>query len=420
MHKQLFSWVVLVVVAGSSVPLPAAAAAVEPTSGSEQNILERGRTSIKVRVSSSKTEGVVGVEKESPVVTQSSGGSGVAGDSLPAALSPENIEDATSRSIEKTSIQPADTAENNTAGGRATQLDKPSGAGAQPISSVRSGAEGKVDKAQMAQPAFPIAGKLSRTIQTITGLNLLTGMIASYTAGAILKKKFGGKVRVSIKTFSLTDLLAGKVKSVSCKLAGSSIRGVRLGEVQAATKQPIWLDFRNKRHIQLKSPVLVSVKAALNQKDVTQALQSPQVASTLRGLNVDLPGLGSQQLQVLKPKVEFEKDVVKIEAILVTEGASEATGVPVVISGRLKLSNDTLLLEDLKVTGDGIVEPEKFAAFAEKLLNPIVDFRKLDRRDHAFRLARIDFGSEGVSGEGSLILAPRAGASQLAQNGRHK
>lgn len=273
----------------------------------------------------------------------------------------------------------------------------------------------KKKKAARHEPSFPVSGKVSRTIQKVTGLNFLAGVIASQVAKSVIAKKVGGKVKVRIKTFSLTDLLAGKVRSVSCKLAGPSIKGVKLGQISADSQEPIWLDFRNKRHIQLKSPILVSVKAALSQTEASQALESPGVASSLRGLNLDLPGLGSQQLQVIKPRVEFQKDMIRIEATLVTQGAAEATGVPIVISGRLKLRGDNLLvMEDMQVTGADIVEPEKFAAFVEELLNPLVDLRRLDRKDHAFRLTTVDMNDSGISGEGKLLLAPKAD-SKIAQ-----
>lgn len=264
-------------------------------------------------------------------------------------------------------------------------------------------------------PPFPISGKISRTIQKYTGLNLLGEYIASRIARSVLTKRLGGKVKVSIKTFSLTDLLAGKVKSVKCKLAGACIKGIRLGQITATTSQPVWLDLSNKRRVHLRSPVLVSIKAALSQKEVTEALNSPRVANSFSRLNLDLPGLGSQQLHVIRPRVEFQKDVVKIEATVVTEGAPETSGVPMVISGRLKLEGeDHIVLEDMKVTADDIIEPEKFAHFVEDLLNPLVDLRKLDRDDHAIRLSNILIDGDGISTEGKLLLAPKPQAA-LAQ-----
>lgn len=258
------------------------------------------------------------------------------------------------------------------------------------------------------QPPFKVAGKISRTLQTVTGLNLLGSVVAGQTAKMVLKKKLGGDVKVKVKLYSFTDLLAGKVKGVDCKLIGANIKGVNVGTVDASTRQPIWVDLHDKRHIQLKAPVLVSVKAAITKDEITSALKSENVAKSLRGLNLDLPGLGAQQLQVVNPKVDIVEDNVRIEALLKAEGADDSTGVPLKITGKLKLKGDDRVeIADMKVESNDIIEPEKFAAFAEELLNPLIDLRRMDRRDHAFRLSALDINQNGLTGEGRLILAPK-------------
>ncbi|HMY55784.1 MAG TPA: hypothetical protein PK671_22660, partial [Candidatus Obscuribacter sp.] len=99
---------------------------------------------------------------------------------------------------------------------------------------------------------------------------------------------------------------------------------------------------------------------------------------------------------------------ITLTAVLVVQGAAEETGVPVKVSAKPQLEGDRkILLTDLKVDSDGIVEPEKFAAFAETLLNPVIDFARLDRRDHAFRLNHFKIDGEEVVGDGKLLLTPR-------------
>lgn len=257
-------------------------------------------------------------------------------------------------------------------------------------------------------PPFKVAGKVSRTIQTVTGLNLLGSVVAGQTAEMVLKKKLGGDVKVKVKLYSFTDLLAGKLKGVDCKLVGSKIKGVNVGTVDASTNQPVWVDLHDKRHIQLKTPVLVTVKAALTKEEITRALQSEKVTKSLRGLNLELPGLGAQQLQVVNPKVDIVEDNVRIDALLKAEGADDSTGVPLKITGKLKLKGDDRVeIADLKVESNDIIEPEKFANFAEELLNPLIDLRRMDRRDHAFRLSSLDINQNGLTSEGRLILAPK-------------
>ncbi|MBA3994410.1 MAG: hypothetical protein C0469_12850 [Cyanobacteria bacterium DS2.3.42] len=272
-------------------------------------------------------------------------------------------------------------------------------------------------------PPFKVAGTVSRTLQTVTGINFLASFVAGQAAKTVLKKKLGGDVKVKVKLYSFTDLLSGKVKAVDCSLAGSNIKGVNVGHVNASTSQPIWLDLHDKRHIQLKTPVLVSVKASLTPEEISAALKSEKVGNSLRGLNLDLPGLGAQQLQVVNPKVEFIEDNVCIQALLKAEGADDSTGVPLKITGKLKLKGDDRVeIADLKVEGSDIIEPEKFANFAEELLNPLIDLKRMDRKDHAFRLSSLNVGQGGLTSEGRLIIAPKnppvaAGAGVSPING---
>jgi hypothetical protein len=260
---------------------------------------------------------------------------------------------------------------------------------------------------------FPIGSKFSRTVQKVTGITFLSDVIAGQAAKRVLQKKLGGKVKVKVKTFGLTDLVAGKIKSVSVSSAGGSYKSVPIGAVQMASESPIWYQYKHKdgQKSGLKTPILFNVKGNLSTQDVIVALGSERIAKSLRGLRLDLPGLGDQQLQVVRPKVEIGDNELKIDAVLVTEGAAEETGVPIKISGRPVLEGEKIYLRQMKVESPDIIEPEKFAAFAEELLNPIVDFSRMDRPDRAFRLKELAIEKDVVHGGGQLLIAPRTDAA---------
>ena len=260
------------------------------------------------------------------------------------------------------------------------------------------------------EPPFKIGSRVSRTLQTVTGLNLLTEVVASEAARLAIQKKVGGKVKVKVKTFSFTDLLAGKVKAVDVQVLDPKVKGFGAGDIKITSDSPFWYQYRRGKGQKtgMQTPVLMSVKAELSEKQIEAALNTPEVTNSLRGLKLDLPGLGDQSLQVLKPKVDLAEERITLTAVLVVQGAAEETGVPVKVSAKPQLEGDRkILLTDLKVDSDGIVEPEKFAAFAETLLNPVIDFARLDRRDHAFRLNHFKIDGEEVVGDGKLLLTPR-------------
>ena len=257
---------------------------------------------------------------------------------------------------------------------------------------------------------FAIGSGLSRGIQKVTGVNFVTGIIASAIAQSALHHKLGGKVKVTVKTFSLTDLVAGKVKSVSIESHGCHVHGVPLGDFSAHSNDPIWFDYRKgKQHVYgLNNPVTLSVKAELNQKHVCRALAAEAVIKSMRGLKLDLPGLGETQLQLVNPKVSMTKGFMKIHALLVTEGASADTGIDLEISAVPKLVGSKIVLENMHVCCPDIEDPQTFAKFAEELFNPIVDFGRFDRSNFAFRLTSFNLQSDKIIGDGCLLLVPKA------------
>lgn len=271
-------------------------------------------------------------------------------------------------------------------------------------------------------PTFTIGSKFSRTVQTVTGINFLTEVVANQASKIILQRKLGGKVRVRIKTYSLTDLIAGKVKAVSVDVDQPKLKGVGLGDLSVASQNPIWFNYRKKNGaIGLKAPTMLLMRAELSQEQIAEALKTPRLVASMSGLKLDLPGLGEQQLEVMQPAVHIVGDMLKLEATLVTKGASIDTGVPIKISARPKLVGDSkIMLEDLQVEGPDIVEPDKFAQFAQDLLNPLIDFARMDRRDHAFRLADLKVGDGGVSGDGKLLLVPKDAAGDSKVDSSNK
>jgi LmeA-like phospholipid-binding len=264
---------------------------------------------------------------------------------------------------------------------------------------------------------FPLGSKFSRTIQRVTGVNLITGVVASEVAKQVLQHKLGGKVKVKVRTYSLTDTLAGKVKSVSIQTSGCNLKDVPLGQVAIKSENPIWYDYhrRNGHRPGLNLPVAMTVQAQVDQDQVGKALSTEAVSKSLRGLKLDLPGLGEQQLQILNPKVQLTGDSVKIDATLVTLGASPDTGVAIVISAKPVLQGSKIMLENMQVSSPDIEDPAAFAKFAQDLFNPILDFGKFDRADHAFRLTSFGLQQDKVVGNGCLLLVPKnqiAGATK--------
>jgi len=258
--------------------------------------------------------------------------------------------------------------------------------------------------------SFPISKPISRNIQKFTGVTIVSQFIAAQAAQHVLHRRLGGKVKVRIRTWALTDLLAGKVKSIDVKLKGCNYKGVPIGTAEIGAHAPVWLRLRSEgdNKAGLRVPLMLTAKVDFASEDVSDALAINSVASAMRGLRLDLPGLGEQQLQILAPRVNLDSGKIVVDATLVTKGAPKETGVAMHVVGTPTLEgNDRVVLKEMKVDCPDIVEPEKFAAFVEQLLNPIVNFHRFDRSNFAMRLNALDVTEKRVHAEGNIIIAPR-------------
>ena len=270
------------------------------------------------------------------------------------------------------------------------------------------------EKKEEVKPSFAIGSKWSRGFQRYTGINFLTEVVSNQVMKYVIKKQVGGDVKVRIKTYSLTDLLAGKVKSADILLSEAKLEGVPISRVELNTKTPTWFSLKREQGSYMKAPLAINVEGDVSQKDVTRALASQKVISSLRGLKLDLPGLGEQQLDIIDPDVTIEENQLVIKGNLITRGGAPDTGVPIIITGKPVLEgNQRIMVDNLVVDCPYIVEPEKFASFVEELINPIVDFGRYDRTTHAFRLSKFAVEEKSVSGQGELILVP---AQKVAQS----
>lgn len=253
-------------------------------------------------------------------------------------------------------------------------------------------------------PPYKTAGKVSHAIQKYSGLNFLTNAIASGVATTALSVYLRGRTSVKIRSYNFTDLLQGEIRDIDVRIGSGKIHGVPIGALRAHTTTP----FKFNHKARLVTPVMVAVDGKISEQLVSKALRSKTVTENLRFLKLDLPGLGEQHLQVLDPKVDVIGDQVKVNAHLITAGADKSTGIDLVVTAHPVVEKERfIILKDIKVASDDIENPEEFAAFAEELLNPLIDFGRMDRHTHAFRLKDLQVKDERVQFTGNLLLAPK-------------
>lgn len=272
-------------------------------------------------------------------------------------------------------------------------------------------------------PPFPVAGTFSRKLQKYTGVTALTAVASNLLLNAGLRIKMGSGIKAKVGIYSATDLLSGKIRNLEIRMTGARYKNARLGDFSLASVNPIWCRLRRHGDIPsgLAQPVMFKISGRISALNVASGLASPAIASNLRSVKLDLPGLGGQCLQFLDPKVTIPSDNIEISSTLVTAGAPASTGVPIKLTGRPELINRSrIFIRDLQVDSPDIPNPKEFAAFTANLLNPIVDFARMDRQTHAFRLDDLKISAGQVIFNGNLLLAPKVVNPAIAQSSTRK
>lgn len=269
---------------------------------------------------------------------------------------------------------------------------------------------------------FKTSGKLSYNLQKFTGLTFASNFLASQISSLALSSYLHGRVRCKVKSYALTDMLAGKFKSIEVKAKSGKVQGINFGRAEITASSPLWIAYLE-HHGQkpgLRNPVLLSWKASLSEEEANKALSQAKSHPQLAQIPIQVPGLGNQTLEMLNPKITLAQDKVIIDTTLVTAGSTSDTGVKLTISALPVLEGDSIIkLQNTSIQSDDIVNPEQFAKFTEDLLNPLVNLARLDRAGHAIRMDQLDLKDSSLYTKGRLILAPKTNLhiqSQVAKS----
>lgn len=261
---------------------------------------------------------------------------------------------------------------------------------------------------------YPVAKGFSHLVQKYSGATMLTNGAASAVASTALSLKTHGFVLAKVKSYSVTDMLAGKYKSVDIQTHGGRYAGIPIGSLHLSNDGPFRVRYFKHKNDKagLVTPVMVAMDGAIDEKDFSRALKSPKIVNGLRFLKLDLPGLGEQRLQILKPQVDLEGDKVHVRSYLITAGGEPGTGFKLDILATPSLEQERfIMLKDMKVVSNDIPAPELFGPFLQELFNPLIDFGRMDRKTRAFRLQNFKIADRQVTFKGRLLLAPQAPAT---------
>lgn len=144
---------------------------------------------------------------------------------------------------------------------------------------------------------------VSSLLALVSPVGLIVDRIALNTIRSQFEKV--DQLQVRVDNAPSYQLLQGKVERVRIAGRGLQLKQIRIAAMELET-DPINLDPRSLgQKLKLKQPIQAGVRLGLNQQDINQALQSPQVTATLRNLMISDFGNSGQRYNFVNPHVEF-------------------------------------------------------------------------------------------------------------------
>lgn len=252
--------------------------------------------------------------------------------------------------------------------------------------------------------AYPISNSISRGIQRIFGINILTTKIAeSIIKGQISKLIQKGSVKVNVKAYSAGDLLAGKVKGF--EIAGKNIvyNDIYFSSVKARSLCDFtYFDYK-KTPALLNSPLFITYNAEITNKDFQKIFSSDTMKDTLQGIPINMGFLkiGEVDFTDIKPSISNNK--ISMKANLVYKKTPFVFKFPISFETAIKIKNDKILLTNFKFTTDEESDDLKFITNSIELNNiSIFDLKTVEKEGSDINIKKIKVVNDKIFIEGTF------------------
>jgi hypothetical protein len=274
-----------------------------------------------------------------------------------------------------------------------------------------------VEKQPPAYPEIRTASGVSRTLQTVSGFNALSGWMANRVLRQELAKHVHGPLHSHLSIYSGTDLLNRKARQVD--ISGKNIMVEGLAplsefEFKSDADTPFYLS-KSRRPILLR-PVRFNVTATMTENDINTMLQSPSGQKLLTRMKVKLPPFGEQSMDMLNPAVQLEHGRLQLSSLLNMHGAPPENALPVHVSGNITAEKSRLMLSDMDLKIEGINDTEDLEQLIQMYFSELANLNHIKVARHRVQVAiqRSELQNHQLHLQATITVSPDAKALKKA------
>lgn len=213
------------------------------------------------------------------------------------------------------------------------------------------------------------------------------------------------------------QLLQGKIDRV--RLAG---RGIYLSpfyriDTLDLETDPISINpnFLQSGQITLIEPVQAAVRVILKAEDINQALRSPAISQSFKGIKISLSpnAANAEEFDLIDPEVMFlGGNRLRLNATLQpvkeTEKKDKSPGLKIEIESRIGVIDSTRLeLTSSTINLQGVTVPEQITSTLAQGINKLLDFRQLEASGVFARILKLEVTDSQMQLIGFARMEPR-------------
>ena len=193
------------------------------------------------------------------------------------------------------------------------------------------------------KPPYNIASDGKRSFQSKTGLNALAARVAEHEIKKEIKKNAKGKIKVRVKSYSLTDAKQGKFKSFEVTGKNIVASDVYVSQINVKTTCDfLHLDL-DKSPVGLVEPVAMDFDVQIKEEDINKTLQTPAYQNYAIGIKrrmvkISFFEFSNTRVSLNNNQFDFKADVQTI------------MGKPFTVNviSKLAIHNNKVVLENLR------------------------------------------------------------------------